>query len=112
MPQLSTVGKDVALWGSSANVEALLASARGSLIIYLVSFSAATFLGYRLVFALATLFLLADALFVLKIRVQADCEPLATCQATGGWVYGSERMRGCLSEALENLLSLSRRRSG
>jgi hypothetical protein len=92
MPQLSTVGKDGALWGSSANVEAFLASARGSFIIYLVSFSSATSSGYRLVFALATLFLLAGALFVLNIRVQARFEPLATYQATGGWVQGSERM--------------------
>jgi len=41
----------------------------GSLIIYLVALHAATALGYRLVFAVATLFLLAGALFVMKIRV-------------------------------------------
>jgi hypothetical protein len=41
----------------------------GSLIIYLVALNAATALGYRLVFALATLFLFAGAWFVLKIRV-------------------------------------------
>jgi Major Facilitator Superfamily len=71
MPQLSTVGKDFALWGSSTNLSSILAPAMGSLIIYLVSFYAATALGYRLVFAVATLFLLYGAIFVLKIRVQA-----------------------------------------
>jgi MFS family permease len=71
MPQLSTVGKDFALWGSSTNLSSILAPALGSLIIYLVSFYAATALGYRLVFAVATLFLIYGAIFVLKIRIQA-----------------------------------------
>lgn len=69
LPQRSTVGKDFAIWGSSTNVAAFLAPAMGSLIIYLVALHAATALGYRLVFAVATLFLLAGALVVLKIRV-------------------------------------------
>jgi MFS transporter len=69
MPQLSTVGKDFALWGSSTNLSSILAPAMGSLIIYLVSFYAATALGYRLVFAVATLFLIYGAIFVLKIRI-------------------------------------------
>lgn len=71
MPQLSTVGKDFALWGSSTNLSSILAPALGSIIIYLVSFYAATALGYRLVFAVATLFLIYGAIFVLKIRIPA-----------------------------------------
>jgi MFS family permease len=71
MPQLSTVGKDFALWGSSTNLSSILAPALGSLIIYVVSFYAATALGYRLVFAVATLFLIYGAIFVLKIRIPA-----------------------------------------
>jgi MFS family permease len=71
MPQLSTVGKDFALWGSSTNLSSILAPALGSLIIYLVSFYAATALGYRLVFAVAILFLIYGAIFVLKIRIPA-----------------------------------------
>jgi MFS family permease len=70
MPSLRTVGKDFALWGSSTNLSSILAPAMGSFIIYLVAIHAATALGYRVVFAVATLFLLAGALFVLKIRVQ------------------------------------------
>jgi MFS family permease len=72
MPQLSTVGKDFALWGSSTNLSSILAPAIGSLIIYFISFYAATALGYRLVFAVATLFLIYGAILVLKIRVQAS----------------------------------------
>ena len=71
MPQLSTVGKDFAIWSASTNLPAFIAPALGSLIIYLVALHAATALGYRLVFAIATLFLLCGAIFVLKIRVQA-----------------------------------------
>jgi MFS family permease len=71
MPQLSTVGKDFALWGSSTNLSSILAPALGSFTIYLVSFYAATALGYRLVFAIATLFLIYGAIFVLKIRIPA-----------------------------------------
>ena len=74
MPSLSTVGKDFALWGSSTNLAAILAPAIGSFIIYLVSIHAATSLGYRVVFAVATLFLLAGALFILKIRVEAPVD--------------------------------------
>lgn len=74
MPSLRTVGKDFALWGSSTNLTAILAPAVGSFIIYFISFHAATALGYRVVFAVATLFLLAGALFVLKIRVQAPVD--------------------------------------
>lgn len=71
MPSLRTVGKDFALWGSSTNLSSILAPAMGSFIIYLIAFHAATALGYRVVFAVATLFLLAGALFVLKIRIPA-----------------------------------------
>lgn len=74
MPSLRTVGKDFALWGSSTNLSAILAPAMGSFIIYLISFYAATALGYRVVFAVATLFLLAGAVFVLKIRVPAPVD--------------------------------------
>jgi MFS family permease len=69
MPSLNTVGKDFALWGASGNLPSILAPAMGGLIIYLVSIYAATALGYRMIFAIATLFLLSGALFVLKIRV-------------------------------------------
>lgn len=70
MPSLRTVGKDFALWGASTNLSSIAAPALGSLIIYIVALHAATALGYRVVFAVATLFLLGGAVFVLKIRVE------------------------------------------
>jgi MFS family permease len=69
LPSRENVGKDFAIWGSSSNLPSTLAPALGSLIIYEVSLYAATALGYRLIFAVATLFLIAGAVFVLKIKV-------------------------------------------
>jgi MFS family permease len=69
LPSMNTVGKDLALWGASDNIPSIVAPAMGGIIISLVSFYAATALGYRLIFAVATLFLIAGALLILKIRV-------------------------------------------
>lgn len=69
LPSMGNVGKDFAIWGASTNLSSTLAPALGSAIIYAVSLYAATALGYRVIFAVATLFLLAGAVFVLKIRV-------------------------------------------
>jgi MFS family permease len=68
MPSLKTVGKDLAIWGAAGNLPTILAPALGSLIIVLVSSYAATAFGYRVIFAVATLFLISGAVFVLKIR--------------------------------------------
>ena len=70
MPSLRTVGKDFALWGASTNLSSIAAPALGSLVIYLVAIHAATAVGYRVVFAVATLFLLGGGVFVLKIKVK------------------------------------------
>lgn len=69
LPSRENVGKDFAIWGASSNLSSTLAPALGGLIIYEVSLYTATALGYRLIFAVATLFLIAGAVFVLKIRV-------------------------------------------
>jgi MFS family permease len=69
MPSLQTIGKDLALWGASDNFPAIIAPAMGGAIIAVVSLYAATELGYRLIFAAATLFLLLGAALVLKMRL-------------------------------------------
>jgi len=75
MPSLENVGKDFAIWGASSNLPSILAPALGSFIIVLVSSYAPTALGYRLIFAVATIFLLLGAVFVLKIREQPALHP-------------------------------------
>lgn len=69
LPSLNSVGKDFALWGTSGSLPSILAPALGGFIIYLVSLTATTALGYRVIFAVATAFLLTGALFILKVRL-------------------------------------------
>ena len=69
MPSLNNFGKDLGLWGASGTFPNIMAPALGGLLIYVVSIYTATALGYRLIFAAATIFLLLGAIFVLKIRV-------------------------------------------
>ncbi|HLH61062.1 MAG TPA: MFS transporter [Ktedonobacteraceae bacterium] len=69
MPSLQSIGKDLALWGASDNLPSILAPLLGGIIIAQVSIYAATALGYRVIFAVATLFLLSGAALVLKMRM-------------------------------------------
>ncbi|HJT56362.1 MAG TPA: MFS transporter [Ktedonobacteraceae bacterium] len=69
MPSLQSIGKDMALWGASDNLPSILAPLLGGIIIAQVSIYAATALGYRVIFAVATLFLLFGAALVLKMRM-------------------------------------------
>jgi len=69
LPELSAAGKDLGVWSIASNLPAVLAPLLGSAVIGGASeagipISAA----YRAVFALAGIFLLLGALFVLKVR--------------------------------------------
>lgn len=68
LPSMAEAGKDLGLWSMASTLPAVLAPALGSLVIVATAHVGATALGYRVVFALATLFLIAGALFVRKIR--------------------------------------------
>jgi MFS family permease len=69
MPSMRTVGKDLAIWGASDTIPSVIAPILGSAIVFFISREATTALGYRLVFAAATVFLLTGAAFILKVRV-------------------------------------------
>ncbi len=71
MPSLSTVGKDMGLWSASSTLPAIVAPVLGGSVIALASniFGQAA-PGYRLVFAIASLFLLLGAFFILLFREQ------------------------------------------
>jgi MFS family permease len=71
LPALGTAGKDMGLWNIASTLPAVLAPLVGALVIALADGFGATALGYRLVFALAGIFMLAGALFVLKVRESA-----------------------------------------
>jgi MFS family permease len=71
MPSLNTIGKDMGLWSASTTLPAIIAPVLGSLTISLASnIFGQTSLGYRLVFAIATIFLLLGAVFILRFREQ------------------------------------------
>jgi MFS family permease len=69
LPSLQEAGKDMGLWSIASNLPTVAAPVVGSTVIALVSallHDAA--LGYRLVFAVAALALIAAAVFIIKVR--------------------------------------------
>lgn len=68
LPCLETTGKDLGLWNASSTLPTVVAPLLGSLIIILFQSHGSTALGYRLVFAAATFFLLLAAVGVLFVR--------------------------------------------
>src|SRR5258708_31003814 len=65
---MENVGKDLGIGSATATLPAIIAPLLGSIIIYVASIYGQTALGYRLVFATATLFLVLAAIFVLSVR--------------------------------------------
>lgn len=68
LPSAGEAGKDLGIWSMASTLPAVLAPTLGSLVIVGAAHFGATALGYRAVFALATLFLIVGGIFVLKVR--------------------------------------------
>jgi Na+/melibiose symporter-like transporter len=68
LPSLSACGKDLGLWSIASTLPGILAPVVGGAVIVAAGALGVTDLGYRCVFALATLSLVLGALFVLKVR--------------------------------------------
>jgi MFS family permease len=68
LPSLEEAGKDLGLWNASATLPAIIAPLLGSFIINIAGGYGQTALGYRLVFMVATAFLVVAALCVLFVR--------------------------------------------
>ncbi len=68
LPSLSASGKDLGLWSIASTLPGILAPVLGGAVIVCAGALGLTALGYRFVFALATLSLALGALFVLKVR--------------------------------------------
>jgi MFS family permease len=68
LPQLQAAGRDMGVWSIASTLPMVLAPLLGGLVIATFSARHATPLGYRAVFALATILMLFGAAFVLRIR--------------------------------------------
>jgi hypothetical protein len=113
MPSLNTIGKDMGIWTASTTLPAIVAPVLGSFTISLASsIFGQTSLGYRLVFAIATIFLLLGAVFILRFREQrrhlARAEtPTTTLPATS---VGAQFLAPASSPALSQTQAHSRPR--
>lgn len=68
LPSQHTAGKDLGLWSMASTLPGVIAPIIGSAVIVLAGGLGMTAIGYRVVFALATVFLILGAGFVLKVR--------------------------------------------
>jgi hypothetical protein len=71
LPSFNEAGKDMGIWNASATLPVVIAPLLGSSIIAFAQNAGEPVLGYRLVFAAATFFLLIAAVFVLFVRERA-----------------------------------------
>ncbi len=94
LPNASDVGKDMGIWSAASTLPAILAPALGAAVIALAAGYGDTGFGYRMVFALATVFLLLGAVCVSFIREEHPTRPTrlpperAHTQARRSWLWG------------------------
>jgi hypothetical protein len=94
LPDANDVGKDMGIWSVASTLPAILAPALGAAVIALAAVYGETAFGYRLVFGLATVFLLLGALCVSFIREERPMrrgpqpQPHAHTQARRSWLLG------------------------
>lgn len=77
LPSASNVGKDMGIWSIATTLPAVVAPLLGSLVLALASRFGKTAVGYRLVFALAAIFLLLGAVCVRLVREDRNTLPSA-----------------------------------
>ncbi|HUY76273.1 MAG TPA: MFS transporter [Ktedonobacterales bacterium] len=96
LPDANDVGKDMGIWSAASTLPAILAPALGAAVIALAAGYGQTPFGYRLVFGLATAFLLLGALCVSFIQEERPTQPRtgmraqahAHTQARRSWLLG------------------------
>ncbi len=68
LPSLEDTGKDLGIWDASTNLPAILGPLAGSLILLIMDHFGLIVLGYRVIFLVATLFLVVAAICVLFVH--------------------------------------------
>jgi MFS family permease len=68
LPSLKEAGKDLGLWSASATVPAIIAPLLGGIILTISNNYHALDLGYRVIFLVASFFLILAAICVLFVR--------------------------------------------
>ena len=77
LPSMSNIGKDMGIWSTATALPAVIAPLLGSLVLLFASRLGQTAIGYRLVFALAAIFLLLGAICVRFVRENRNTPPPA-----------------------------------
>jgi hypothetical protein len=70
LPSPEAAGRDMGVWSIATTAPAILAPLVGGIVISVAGSLGDTTAGYRVVFGLAVVFLLAGALFILRVRDQ------------------------------------------
>lgn len=68
LPSLHEAGESLGVWNATTNLPAIIAPLLGNLIIYIANRFGQIELGYRLIFMLASVFLIVAAVSVLSVR--------------------------------------------
>jgi MFS family permease len=76
LPSLDAAGRDMGVWSIATSAPAILAPLVGGLVISVAGIIGDTTTGYRVVFGLAVVFLLAGAYFILRVRDQFTRPPI------------------------------------
>lgn len=74
LPSLKEAGKDLGLWSASFTIPAMIAPLLGGIILTIADNYHAVDLGYRLIFLVASAFLIVAAICVLFVREKRDVQ--------------------------------------
>jgi MFS family permease len=90
LPSLKEAGKDLGLWSASATIPAIIAPLLGGIILTIANNFQAVDLGYRVIFLVASFFLIIAAISILFVREKRNVHKQDTypqkSEASGGEV--------------------------
>jgi MFS family permease len=82
LPSSDNVGKDMGIWSIATTLPAIIAPFVGAVVLNIAGITGHTALGYRLVFTLAVVLLIAGAICVLLVRDRLTSPPVARPEMT------------------------------